>query len=214
MSDIYSDSYKARHCSRGWNANIAYMSKPSKEHWIGVKCVIRYINDTLCNDRKFTFHRQEPELVAYTVADWEGDVITRRSTSGYVFQFGYSAVSCNWSSRNQPFAANSSEAEYVALSSTAQQTVWLCLLTKDLGKSVYRSTTIFEDNQGAKELAKNPKYRNRTKHVDICHHFVRERATANIIKVVYCPTEDMIADIMTKELTTFSFQELRNISVY
>ena len=65
--------------------------------------------------------------------------------------------------------------------------------------------------EGAKELAKNPKYHNITKLIDICHHFVQERVTANEINVVYCPTEDMAADIMTKGLTKFSFQKLINM---
>ena len=131
-----------------------YMSKPSKDHWSGVKRALRYINGTLNYGLKFTAH-QEPELVAYADADWAGDIDTRRSTSGYVFQIGDSAIS--WSSRKQSTVAKSStEAEYVALSSAAQEAVWLRRLMKDLGRSVDRSTTIYEDNQGAKELAKNP----------------------------------------------------------
>ena len=151
-----------RHASTATRPDIAaavgtlaqYMSKPSKNHWSGVKRALRYINGTLNYGLKFTAH-QEPELVAYADADWAGDIDTRRSTSGYVFQIGDSAIS--WSSRKKPNVAKSStEAEYVALSSAAQEAVWLRRLMKDLGRSVDRSTTIYEDNQGAKELAKNP----------------------------------------------------------
>ena len=72
-------------------------------------------------------------------------------------------------------------------------------------------TTIYEDNQGAIELAKNAKFHNRTKHIDICHHFVRERVVSNEIRVIYCPTEDMIADIMTKGLAKLTFEKLRDL---
>ena len=187
-----------------------YMSRPSKDHWIGVKRVLRYLKGTLKYGLKFTVHEEEPELFGYSDADWAGDVDTRRSTSGYVFQIGSSTVS--WSSRKQATVAKSStEAEYVALSSATQEAVWLRRLMEDLGRQMDAPTTIYEDNQGAIELAKNAKYHNRTKHIDICHHFVRERVVSNEIQVIYCPTGDMIADIMTKGLAKLSFEKLRNL---
>ena len=65
--------------------------------------------------------------------------------------------------------------------------------------------------KGAIELAKNAKYHNRTKHIDICHHFVRERVVSNEIRVIYCPTGDMVADIITKGLAKLSFEKLRGV---
>ena len=179
------------------------MSRPSKDHWIGVKRVLRYLKGTLKYGLKFTAHGEEPELFGYSDADWAGDVDTRRSTSGYVFQIGSSTVS--WSSRKQATVAKSStEAEYVALSSATQEAVWLCRLMEDLGRQMDAPTTIYEDNQGAIELAKNAKYHNRTKH--IWHHSVRGRVVSNEIQVIYCPTEDMIADI-----AKLSFEKVRNL---
>ena len=187
-----------------------YMSIPSKDHWIGVKRVVRYLKGTLRYGLKFTAHEKEPELFGYSDADWVGDVDTRRSTSGYVFQIGSTTVS--WSSRKQATVAKSStEAEYVELSSATQEAVWLRRLMEDLGREMDAPTTIYEDNQGAIELAKNAKYNNRTKHIDICHHFVRERVVSNEFQVIYCPTKDMIADIMTKGLGKLSFEKLRNL---
>ena len=187
-----------------------YMSKPSKDHWTGVKRILRYLKGTLKYGLKFSVHEEEPELFGYSDADWAGDVDTRRSTSGYVFQIGTSTVS--WSSRKQATVAKSStEAEYVALSSATQEAVWLRRLMEDLGREMAAPTTIYEDNQGAIELAKNAKYHNRTKHIDICHHFVRERVVSNEIQVIYCPTGDMIADIMTKGLAKIAFEKLRDL---
>lgn len=65
------------------------------------------------------------------------------------------------------------------------------LLAGQANDNMIQTTTIYEDNQGANDLANNPKYHNRTKHIDICHHFVRERVITNEINVVYCPTENM-----------------------
>ena len=166
------------------------MSKLSKDHWMGMKRVLRYLKGTLNYGLKFSVHGEKTELNGYSDADWARDVDTRRSTSGYVFQFGNGAI--NWSSREQPTVAKSStEAEYVALSSATQEVIWLCRLMKDLGKQVDAPTTIYEENQGAIELAKNAKYHSRTKHIDI-------RAVSNEIRVIYCRTEDMVADKMTK----------------
>ena len=187
-----------------------YMSKPSKDRWMGVKRILRYLKGTLKYGLQFSAQEEKPELFGYTDADWAGDVDTRRSTSGYVFQIGSGTVS--WSSRKQQTVAKSStEAEYVALSSATQEAVWLRRLMKDLGRQMDAPTTIYEDNQGAIELAKNAKFHNRTKHIDICHHFVRERVVSNEIRVIYCPTEDMIADIMTKGLAKLTFEKLRDL---
>ena len=68
-----------------------------------------------------------------------------------------------------------------------------------------------EDNQVAIELSRNPRFHNRTKHIDVAFHFIRERIASNEVKVVYCPSNDMLADIMTKGLARDRFQKLRNL---
>ena len=187
-----------------------YMSRPSKDHWMGVKRVLRYLKGALHHGLKFSVQEQKPMLFGYSDADWAGDVDTRKSTSGYVFQFG--AATFSWSSKKQSTVAKSStEAEYVALSSATQEAVWLRRLMKDLGRQMDAPTTIYKDNQGAIELAKNAKYHNRTKHIDICHHFVHKRVVSNEISITYCPTEDMVADIMTKGLPRHTFEKLRDL---
>ena len=150
-----------------------YMS--SKDHWIGVKRVLRYLKGTLKYGLKFyTAHGEEPELFCHSDGDWAGDVDPRRSTSAYVFQIGSSIVS--WSSKKQATVAKTStEAEYVALSSGTQEAVWLRRVMEDLGRQMDTATTIYEDNLGAIELANNAKHHNRTKDIDICHHlFAKE----------------------------------------
>ena len=177
---------------------------------MGVKRVLRYLKGTFNYGLKFSVHAERTELNGYSVADWAGDVDTRRSTSGYAFQFGNGTIS--WSSRKQPTVTKSStEAEYVALSSATQEAIWLRRLMKDLGEQTDAPTTIDEDNQGAIELARNAKYHNRTKHIDICHHFVREKVISNEIRVIYCRTQDMVADIMTKGLPKPAFEKLRDL---
>ena len=95
---------------------------------------------------------------------------------------------------------STAEAEYVALSGAAQECLWLRQLEAELGYSPEGPTLIFEDNQSAIAMAKNPQFHGRAKHVDICHHFIREQVTSGTIKLDYCGTKDMAADIMTKGL--------------
>src|SRR5947199_2604157 len=97
-------------------------------------------------------------------------------------------------------AQSTVESEYAAMAHAAKEMVWLQYLLKDLGMSKYAPTTILCDNQGAISLAKNPTHHAKTKHVDVQLHFIRDHIEKGTIKVEYCPTEDMLADIMTKGL--------------
>ena len=90
---------------------------------------------------KYSINEDKPEF-SYADADWAGDIDTRRSTTGYVFKFGASTVS--WASKRQLTVAKSStEAEYVALSSAAQEAIWLRRLMKDLVRAINTSTIIY-----------------------------------------------------------------------
>ena len=184
-----------------------FMADPGVNHWVGVKRVLRYLRGTHNYGLVFVGDNDDA-LIGYSDSDWAGDVVTRRSTSGYVFQFGNSTVS--WSSRRQATVAKSStEAEYVALSMATQEAVWLRRLLSDVGLQVDTATTIYEDNQGAIDLSKNPKHHNRTKHIDVSFHFTRERMAAKEIDVSYIPTEHNLADVMTKGLGKVPYEKFR-----
>ena len=134
-----------------------FMTKPGNEHWTGVKRVLRYINGTLNYSLKFQSTKTSVvNLNGFADADWAGDVDTRKSTSGYVFQIGSSTVS--WSSKRQTMVAlSTTEAEYVALSYATQETIWLRKLLESIGLKQPIATTINEDNQSTISLVKNPK---------------------------------------------------------
>ena len=82
-------------------------------------------------------------------------------------------------------------------------------LLSDIGHKADKPTLLYEDNQGAIEIAKNQRFHSRTKHIDITFHFIRERISSNEIKVMYCESESMLADIMTKGLSKIRFEKLR-----
>ena len=186
-----------------------FMAGPSEQHWVGVKRILRYLRGTVGYGLCFS-GTDGDELIGFSDSDWAGDLDTRRSTSGYVFKIGSAVV--NWCSKRQLTVARSStEAEYVALSAAAQESIWLRRLLCDFGFGKMLPTTLYEDNNGAIELSKNPKFHNRTKHIDVAYHFTRERVASNELSVVYCHTDEMVADVMTKGLGRIKFERFRGM---
>ena len=108
-----------------------------------------------------------------------------------------------WRSKKQSCVAlSTAEAEYMALSSAAQEAVWLRQLTTELKSPPETVTTIFEDNQSAIDMTKNPQFHGRAKHIAIKYHFIREQVQNGTIKLKYCPTSQMLGDVFTKGLYT------------
>ena len=105
-------------------------------------------------------------------------------------------------------ALSTAEAEYVALSSATQESVWMGRLNTELGNPLKGPVVILEDNQSTIAMARNPQFHGRAKHIDIRHHFVRERVRDGTIVLRYCPTEEM-ADMLTKGLAHQQFCVLR-----
>ncbi len=106
---------------------------------------------------------------------------------------------------------SSTEAEYIALSMATQEGIWLRRLMNDIVLRQDNPSVIYEDNQGAIGLSKNPKFHSRTKHIDIAFHFVREKVCDKSIDVIYCQTEEMMADIMMKPLSKAKFEKFRSM---
>ncbi|GAX85043.1 hypothetical protein CEUSTIGMA_g12463.t1 [Chlamydomonas eustigma] len=142
------------------------------------------------------------DMVGYCDADYAGDMDTRRSTTGYVFSMHGGAIS--WSSRLQPTVAMSScEAEYMSAASAVKEALWLRKLTTDLNLEVKTLNMYCDnsDNQGSIKLLRQPIASARSKHIDVMHHFVRERVARGEVQFEYCSIEQMVADIIfTKAL--------------
>eukprot|EP00112_Aurelia_sp_Birch-Aquarium-sp1_P025966 Seg893.3 transcript_id=Seg893.3/GoldUCD/mRNA.D3Y31 product="Copia protein" protein_id=Seg893.3/GoldUCD/D3Y31 len=151
---------------------------------------------------------KEVQLSGFIDADWGGDVNGRKSQSGYMFTICGGVVS--WASKKQTSVAlSSTEAEYVAACLATQEAVWLRSLLADLNFVQEEPTVVQEDNQGAIAMSKNPKYHVRTKHIDIKHHFIRDKVENGELLLKYCPTNDMIADMLTKALSKTLFEKFR-----
>ena len=150
------------------------------------------------------------EVFGYTNADWAGCAYDRRSTSGYVFSFGSGAMS--WSSKKQPTVAlSSTKAEYRGATMATCGITWLRKLLHDLGHDVQGAVTLFCDNMSSIQLANNPIFHARTKHIKVHYHYVREKVLAGDIDLVYVSTQEQVADIFTKSLGTEKLQSFRSV---
>lgn len=183
------------------------VSNPRQRDWYAVKRIMRYLKHTadlklkICADNNL-------ELVGFADADWAGDIGDRKSTSGYLYKLGNSPVS--WSSKKQSSVAlSSTEAEYISAAYASQEAVWLRQLLADFGIPPTTATIMYEDNQGCIKLANNDKMNARTKHIDVRHHHLRDLINCDVINFVYCETNMMIADALTKPLPRPKFEELR-----
>lgn len=147
-------------------------------------------------------------LNGYADANWAEDRFDRKSNSGYVFQLNGGTIS--WACRKQTCVSlSSTEAEFVALSEACKEVIWLRRLLHDMRYSQTSPTVIFEDNQSCLRLIKEEKLSNRTKHIDTKVHFVKDHIERKDIICVYCPSEKMVADMMTKPLAASTFEKFR-----
>jgi hypothetical protein len=185
-----------------------HMHDPRESHLAALKRLLRYVRGTV--DLGLVLHRSSSaELVVYTDADWAGCPDTRRSTSGYAVFLGGNLVS--WSSKRQPVVSRSSaEAEYRAVANGVAEASWLRQLLAELHSPLAKSTIVYCDNVSAVYLSTNPVQHQRTKHVEIDLHFVRDRVAVGDVRVLHVPTTSQFADIFTKGLPSSTFSEFRS----
>ena len=186
------------------------MSKPGPTHYRRATHLLRYLKKTKDLGLRFTKvkEKQRNVLIGYADADYAGCVDSRRSTTGFFFMLNGGPVS--WHCKLQSTVAMSTtEAEYMSLSTSASDAVFLRGLLKHMTFEQKEPTTIFEDNFGCECLTKDEVLHTRTKHIDIRYHKIRELVKDGTVAIESCPTEEMVADILTKLLTKPKFEDFR-----
>jgi hypothetical protein len=186
-----------------------FISKWNESHWKAAKHLLRYIRGTTDLCLMFDGDCGKRILLGYADADWGGDMDTRRSTTGYVFKVYGGVVA--WKSRRQPTVAlSTTEAEYMASADAAQQATWLRLLLDDLqlGPPTDSPIPIYNDNNGCIALSKNPVHHDKSKHIAMRHHFLREKVEDGSIDLSHVSSASNIADLLTKSLPVDTFTRL------
>ena len=169
---------------------------PSMAHWNTVKRVFRYLAGT--RDLWLTCGEARQALVGY--ADANGSMLEDRcAIMGFAFLIDGGAVS--WSSKKQEIISlSTTESKYVAATHGMKEGLWLQSLLAEIFEPFKDAMMLFLDNQSAIALTRNHQYHARTKHIDVHCHFIRWVVENRTLHLVYCPTADMLADMLTKAL--------------
>lgn len=186
-----------------------FNSCPRQQHWLAIKRVFRYLKGTP-NHGLIYQKVAKPKLVCFTDADWAGDHENRKSLSGMVSFITSGPISYKSQQQNS-VALSTTESEYVAASIACSELIWLQKFIKELRVPLDSKPLLLCDNQSAIKLTKNPEFHQRTKHIDIRYHSIRERYLEGYFEPQYVATEDQKADIFTKPLTTDKFSRLRDL---
>jgi hypothetical protein len=177
-----------------------FVGDPKVCHWHAVESILRYLRGT--DKLGILFRKDGGGLVGYSDSDYAGDLVKRRSTSGYVFLNAGGAIL--WGSKLQvTVAASTCEAELIAGSKAIKEALWLRKLVADVsGRFV--AVKLLMDNQSALTLVKNPAAgaQTRSKHVDVQYNFARHRVIKGEIDAQFVRTQYMIADMFTKQLAS------------
>jgi hypothetical protein len=184
-----------------------HMHAPKTEHMNALKRILRYLQGTM----HFGLHMYPSSissLTSYTDADWGGCPDTRRSTSGYCVFLGDNLIS--WSSKRQPTLSRSSaEAEYRGITNVVSESCWIRNLLLELHFPIPKATLVYCDNVSAIYLSGNPVQHQRTKHIEMDIHFVREKVARGQARVLHVSSRHQIADIFTKGLPHILFDDFR-----
>ena len=185
-----------------------FNTNPGRIHWAAVKHLFRYLKGTMDMRLSFSPDPNASELfVGYSDADHGGDKDTGYSTGSYVIKMGNGTVS--WRSKLQDVVTlSTTEAEYISGVHAGQELIWFHNLLTELGYSFSGPHTLYIDNQSAIAFSHNPAHHGRMKHLDLKYLWLRDQVTKKkTICTVYCPTNKMPADIMTKGLPLVKVQE-------
>jgi hypothetical protein len=174
-----------------------FQNKPGKDHFLGLKRILRYLKGTLEYKLRYT-KDDDCRLIGFADADYANDQNDRKSISGYIFKVFGNTIS--WSTKKQSTVSlSSTEAELIALCHATKEGLWLSKLMREIGLGC-RPFTIFEDNLPCIRICEEPRNHQRMKHLDVQYLFTRDIIRKKKMVIKHVPSADQTADMMTKPL--------------
>ncbi|KAM1420476.1 hypothetical protein ACFX2I_002841 [Malus domestica] len=182
-----------------------FMHSPSVDHMEAVMRILAYLKSAPGKGVLYESHGHM-RIEGFTDADWAGDVTDRRSTSGYFTFVGGNLVT--WRSKKQNVVSRSSaEAEYRGMAHGVCEMLWLRKLLESLGFTQKEAMKLYCDNKSAREIAENPVQHDRTKHVEVDRHFIKEKLEKKIVSISFVNSEEQLADVLTHAVCNRRFGE-------
>ncbi|KAM0986195.1 hypothetical protein ACFX14_013409 [Malus domestica] len=176
-----------------------FMHAPSEAHMDAVNRILRYLKSSPGRGLMFARHGHL-DVEGHTDVDWAGFVTDRRSTSRYFTFVGDNLVS--WQSKKQKVVSRSSvKAEYRGMAYGVCELLWIRNLLGELRFKPKHAMQLNCNNKAAIDIAHNPVQQDRTKHVEVDRHFIKEKLEAKIIEVSFVKSKDQFADVLTKAVT-------------
>ncbi|KAK2411518.1 putative mitochondrial protein [Trifolium repens] len=183
-----------------------FQSDPRESHLTAVKRIFRYLKST-CNIGLLYQKSNDYKLIGFCDADYAGDRVERKSTSGNCQFIGENLIS--WASKRQTtIAMSTAEAEYISAAKCCTQLLWMKYQLEDYQISS-NNIPLYCDNTAAIHLSKNPILHSRAKHIEIKHHFIRDYVQKGVIDLKFIETENQWADIFTKPLAVERFDFIK-----
>ena len=174
------------------------MYTPTVHHWATLEHILCYLKAAPGRGILYKNH-SHTRIECFLDADWAGSKIDRKSITGYCVFFGGNLVS--WKNKKQNVVSRSSaESEYRAMAQSTCEVMWIYQLLIEVGLKVSTSVKLWCDNQSALHITSNPVFHERTKHIEIDCHFVRDKVQQGLISTGYLKTEDQLGDLFTKAL--------------
>jgi hypothetical protein len=180
-----------------------FMHSPREPHMEAIYRIFRYLKSSPGKGLLFSQH-DHFKIEAYTDTNWVSSIMDRRSTSSYCTFVRGNLVTW-WSKKQSMVARSSAKAEFRAIAQGVCKTLWLKILLKELGFDSNDSMRLYCNNKTAISIAHNLVQHDRTKHVEIVRHFIKEKLREGIICTPYVKTGEQLTDMLTKGVSSSIF---------